>query len=372
MKNLLCVVGTRPEAIKMAPVIKELQKHPDRFVTRVCVTAQHREMLDQVLQAFDLAPDFDLNIMTPGQSLTSIAASVLTGLQKILDASKFDWVLVQGDTTTVLAAALAAYYSGVSVGHVEAGLRSFNRNQPFPEEINRSVLGVIADRHFAPTEAARQNLLNAGVAAERILVTGNTVIDALNMVLEAPYDLAKGALKALPFGEKKIILVTVHRRESFGQPLEEICAAIKQLAQSHHNEAHFVWPVHPNPNVKPVVTKFLQGLSNVSLLDPLGYIDFSQLMKRSFLILTDSGGIQEEAPSLNVPVLVLREVTERREALDAGTAKLVGSGSQDIVAAASQLIEDPKQHRAMTNLSNPFGDGTAAKKIVADLLAFKA
>ena len=367
--KILCVIGTRPEAIKMAPVIKELEKHSTDFETHICVTAQHREMLDQVLGLFRLKPDFDLNIMSPGQSLSGIAASVLTGLPEILDRGNYDWVLVQGDTTTVAAASLAAFYAGVAVGHVEAGLRTFDRRQPFPEEINRSLLGVLADRHFAPTNSAQQNLIKSGIPADRILVTGNTVIDALNMVLAIPYDLHKGKLRELPLDDKKIVLITVHRRESFGAPLEEICAAVEDLALSFRDELHFVWPVHPNPNVKSVVEKILNRIPNISLMAPLDYVDICQLMKRCFLILTDSGGIQEEAPSLKVPVLVLRKVTERQEALEAGTARLVGADKRAIISEVTQLFTDHARYRAMTHIQNPFGDGKAAQRIVADLLA---
>jgi UDP-N-acetylglucosamine 2-epimerase (non-hydrolysing) len=369
MINILCVIGTRPEAIKMAPVIKELGDHKDFVRLQICVTAQHREMMDQVLKLFSITPDFDLNIMSPGQSLSSIAANVLTGLAPILDAGRYDWVLVQGDTTTVAAASLAAFYAGIAVGHVEAGLRTFDRRQPFPEEINRSLLGVLADRHYAPTESARQNLLRSGDPAERIVVTGNTVIDALNMVLAYPYDFAHSRLAKLLVADKKIVLVTVHRRESFGQPLREICAAIKELAARYQDQLHFIWPVHPNPNVRPVVEQTLGRIANVSLIEPLSYIDVSQLMKRSFLILTDSGGIQEEAPTLHVPVLVLREVTERQEALDAGTARLVGAHKEVIIREVGTLIQDAAQYQAMTQVDNPFGDGKAAERIVADLLA---
>src|SRR3972149_2076981 len=369
MIKILCVIGTRPEAIKMAPVIKELEKHSAHFETHICVTAQHREMLDQVLGLFRLKPDFDLNIMSPGQSLSGIAASVLTGLPEILDRGNYDWVLVQGDTTTVAAASLGAFYAGIAVGHVEAGRRTFDRRQPFPEEINRSLLGVLADRHFAPTNSAQQNLIKSGIPADRILVTGNTVIDALNMVLAIPYDLHKGKLRELPLDDKKIVLITVHRRESFGAPLEEICAAVEDLALSFRDELHFVWPVHPNPNVKAVVEKKLSRIPNISLVAPLDYVDICQLMKRCFLILTDSGGIQEEAPSLKVPVLVLRKVTERQEALEAGTARLVGADKRAIISEVTQLFTDHARYRAMTHIQNPFGDGKAAQRIVADLLA---
>ncbi|MGH2582412.1 MAG: non-hydrolyzing UDP-N-acetylglucosamine 2-epimerase [Anaerolineales bacterium] len=367
MINVLCVIGTRPEAIKMAPVIKALRSHVTEIQTKVCVSAQHRELLDQALRVFEINPDYDLDVMSPEQSPSEITAKVITGVQTILDAEIFDWMLVQGDTTTVMAAALAAFYSGVKVGHVEAGLRSFNRHHPFPEEINRRLLSVIADRHFAPTENAHQNLLNEGIAADRILVTGNTVIDALHMVLEMPYDLTQGPLRSLPLDEKKNVLVTVHRRESFGSPLEGICEAVRDLAETHRETFHFVWPVHPNPNVKPVVHRILGGLENVSLIDPLNYVDFCQLIKRSYLILTDSGGIQEEAPSLGVPVLVLREVTERTEAVDAGAAKLVGTDPEKIKEAANLLFTNAALRASMVNATNPFGDGKAAERIVGSL-----
>ncbi len=371
MINILCVIGTRPEAIKMAPVIKELERYPNKVQAKVCVTAQHRDMLDQALHVFGIIPDFDLNIMSPGQSLARIASDVLTGLQRILTEQKYDWILVQGDTTTVLAAALAAVYCDVRVGHIEAGLRTFNRKHPFPEEINRRLLGAIADRHYSPTDKAQQNLINENISADQILVTGNTVVDALNMALEISYDLSKGPLSEIPFGQKKIILVTAHRRESFGERLEEICKAVLELAERYENVIHFVWPVHPNPNAKRLVQKYLLNSENISLVPPLNYVDFCQLMKRCYLILTDSGGMQEEAPSLGIPVLILREVTERQEVIEAGLAKLVGFSKSNIVLWASRLIEDSEYYSAMARRVNLFGDGRAAEKIVFDLLKYE-
>jgi UDP-N-acetylglucosamine 2-epimerase (non-hydrolysing) len=368
MIKVLCVIGTRPEAIKMAPVFKALQSSAAEIYTKTCVSAQHRELLDQALSVFEITPDYDLDVMSPEQSPSEVTAKVITGVQGILDADELDWMLVQGDTTTVMAAALAAFHSGVKVGHVEAGLRSFDRNHPFPEEINRRMLSAVADRHFAPTESARHNLLNEGIAADRVLVTGNTVIEALHMVLEMPYDLAQGPLHTLPFDHKKVVLVTVHRRESFGEPLEGICKAILELAATHGEGFHFAWPVHPNPNVKPVVHRILGGQKNVSLIEPLDYVNFCQLMKRSFLILTDSGGIQEEAPSLGVPVIILRQVTERTEAVDAGVAMLVGTDPEKIKDAASLVLTNPDARASMVNATNPFGDGKAAERIVASLL----
>jgi UDP-N-acetylglucosamine 2-epimerase (non-hydrolysing) len=351
----------------MAPVIKELEAHKDTITSKVCVSAQHRELLDQVLHVFKITPDYDLNIMSPGQSLTDITSKVAAGIQGILASEKFDWMIVQGDTTTVVSASLAAFYSGVHVAHVEAGLRSNNREHPYPEEINRRLLTVIAERHFAPTASAHQNLLKENVPPDQVFVTGNTVVDALLRTLDMKYDLQKSALRSIPF-DKKIILVTVHRRESFGKPIENVCRAVKEIAQKFDKDVRIVWPVHPNPNVKPVVHKILGQQENVSLIEPINYVDICQLMRRSHLILTDSGGIQEEAPTLSVPVLVMRETTERTEAIEAGVARLTGTDSKKIVEAASELISDPRVYAAMSAKSNPFGDGHSAERIVSTFI----
>jgi len=368
MLTVLSVIGTRPEAIKMAPVIKELGRHGDRVRSVVCVTAQHREMLDQVLNLFNIRPDYDLNIMRPGQALTRLTADLLTSLDPVVEEIKPDWILAQGDTTTVLAAALVAYYHKVPFGHVEAGLRTGDRYRPFPEEVNRCIADSLADLLFAPTERARQALLREGIFAVRILVTGNTVIDALLSVAEQPYDWSSGPLASLP-DNARLVLITAHRRESFGAPFREICFAIRELAlQFESYGVHFVYPVHPNPNVRQPVGEILSGIPNVSLIEPLDYLSLVHLMKRSTLILTDSGGIQEEAPSLGVPVLVMRDTTERPEGVEAGVARLVGAQRDRIFAEAKHLLQDPVAHAAMATRANPYGDGRAASRIVSALL----
>lgn len=364
---VLSVFGTRPEAVKMAPVVLRLKRTPG-IVSQVCVTAQHRQMLDQVLPLFDLRPDYDLDLMTPNQSLAETAAAVFSGLEPVLDQVRPDWVLIQGDTTTVAATALLAYYRQIRVGHVEAGLRTGDKWRPFPEEINRRVAGVVADLHFAPTEWARGNLLREGVAAERIVVTGNPVIDALQAIAALPYDAAHGPLADLS-PERRLILVTAHRRESFGRPLEGIFAALKRLAERYASQADILYPVHMNPNVREPARRILGGLPNVRLVEPLDYRTMVYGLQRAHLVLTDSGGLQEEAPALGTPVLVMRDLTERPEALEAGTARLVGTDPQRILAEASRLMDDPAAHAAMARAANPYGDGHAAERIVDALLA---
>jgi UDP-N-acetylglucosamine 2-epimerase (non-hydrolysing) len=380
LKKVLFVFGTRPEAIKMAPVIKELQRHPEHFDTRVCVTAQHRQMLDQVLELFAIVPDFDLDIMKPGQGLTDVTCNVLLGLAPVLEGLRPDVVLVHGDTTTTMAASLAAFYAGIPVAHVEAGLRTGNKRAPFPEEINRRVTGCLADIHFAPTEQARQNLLHEGVSDATIHVTGNTVIDALLMVQEK---LSEGDLGAQieqdlvvrnPRLEKvfdpslftihpsRIILVTGHRRENFGDGFENICLALKEIAGAH-DDVEIIYPVHLNPNVQEPVKRILADVPNVHLIEPLDYLPFIWLMDRSYLIITDSGGVQEEAPSLGKPVLVMRETTERPEAVQAGTVKLVGTDRERIVAEAAELLRNQDAYERMSHAHNPYGDGLAVKRI---------
>ncbi|NJM42074.1 MAG: UDP-N-acetylglucosamine 2-epimerase (non-hydrolyzing), partial [Anaerolineae bacterium] len=318
MMKVLSIFGTRPEAVKMAPIVQALQGHSDQIESIVCVTAQHRQMLDQVLQLFKIQPHYDLNVMRPDQSLSQVTASVLTGLDPILKDVKPDWVLVQGDTTTVMAAALAAFYHRIRVGHVEAGLRTWNKHHPFPEEVNRKIATSICDLHFCPTEVSRQNLLREGVPDETIRVTGNTVIDALNLAVQMPYDASTGPLKDVPW-DKRLILVTAHRRENFGAPLEQICAALREIAETYRDTTHLVYPVHLNPNVQGVAKRLLADVPNVTLTEPLDYLPLVYLMKRATLVITDSGGIQEEAPGLGKPVLVLRETTERLDlALEAG------------------------------------------------------
>lgn len=362
----LCVFGTRPEAIKMAPIIKKLEKHPERVASRVCVTAQHRQMLDQVLDLFEIRPDHDLDIMQENQSLSQVTAAVFERLDPVIEAERPDWVLVQGDTTTVMAASLVAFYHRTRVGHVEAGLRTHDKTQPFPEEINRRVAGVVADLHFAPTKRARDNLVREGVRPENILVTGNPVIDALLITADKPYEVASGPLAGVPW-DRRIILVTAHRRENFGEPLVKICRALLELAARYRHDVHLVYPVHPNPNVQGPVYRLLGDVPNITLLPPLDYLPLVHLMKRCYLVLTDSGGIQEEAPTLGVPVLVLREVTERPEAVEAGTARVVGVDQERIVAQATHLLDDRDAHEQMARAVNPYGDGRAAERIVAAL-----
>jgi UDP-N-acetylglucosamine 2-epimerase (non-hydrolysing) len=363
--RVISVFGTRPEAIKMAPVLRELAKFPDRIVSKVCVTAQHRQMLDQVLELFDIQPDYDMNVMEESQTPTKVAASVMTKLEPILQKEQPDWVLVQGDTTTMMAASVAAFYARVKVAHVEAGLRTHNKWQPFPEEINRRIAGVISDLHFAPTERARQNLLQVGISDEDILVTGNTVIDALHWVAEKPFDIK--SLNLNP-GYGRLIMVTAHRRENFGQPLENICLALREIAERYADQVQIVYPMHLNPNVQEPVNRMLGGIDNISLLPPLDYLPFIGLMKHAYLVLTDSGGVQEEAPGLGKPVLVLRDVTERPEAVEAGTVKLVGTDCATIRDATIKLLEDAGEYKRMSTAINPYGDGLAAMRITKALL----
>jgi UDP-N-acetylglucosamine 2-epimerase (non-hydrolysing) len=364
--RVLSILGTRPEAVKMAPVIERLGRAPG-VESRVCVTAQHREMLDQVLDLFSIRPDYDLDLMRPDQPLADLSSALFAGLDPVLKEVRPDWVLLQGDTTTVMAASLLAYYHRARVGHIEAGLRTGDKWQPFPEEINRRVAGVVADLHFAPTAWARDNLLREGIPADRILVTGNPVIDALLAVSSRPYDWKSGPLAAIP-DDRRIVLVTAHRRENFGAPLESILTALRILAETYPGEITIVYPVHLNPNVQEPARRMLGDLTNVRLLPPLDYLPMVHLMKRAHLVLTDSGGLQEEAPALGTPVLVLRRVTERPEALEAGTARLVGTDTARIVAEARRLLDDPSSHAAMARAVNPYGDGHAAERIVAALL----
>jgi UDP-N-acetylglucosamine 2-epimerase (non-hydrolysing) len=367
MKKVLIIFGTRPEAIKLAPLIHELRRFPEVFDVRVCVTAQHREMLDQVLRFFAIVPDSDLNIMKPGQTLFDVTCESLKGLRNIIQSNKPDWVVVQGDTTTVFTAALAAYYNHIKIAHVEAGLRSFNKFAPFPEEINRVITTHLADLHFCPTENARTNLLREGIKEENIAVVGNTVIDALLYgVSKVKNHTASGfgdAFRGVSDRDfsKRIVLVTGHRRENFGKPFEDICRALKEIA-SRDNVA-VIYPVHLNPNVRKPVFEILKGINNVHLIKPLEYPAFIWLMEKSYLILTDSGGVQEEAPSLGKPVLVMREVTERTEGIDAGTAKLVGTDPETIIRETVMLLDDPQQYKAMANRKNPYGDGRTSQRI---------
>ena len=370
--RVIVIFGTRPEAVKMAPVIKALQKHPDRIDTCICVTAQHRQMLDQVLEAFDITPDIDLDLMQPDQTLSELTARIFTALDPVLTEQQPDWLLIQGDTTTVMAAAILGYYKQVKIGHVEAGLRTHDKWQPFPEEINRRIAGVVADLHFAPTENNRQNLLHEGIPDDIIKVTGNPAIDALHIISHkpAPSEVAR-LLDELEVadGKRRLVLVTAHRRENFGQPIRDICQALKRLAEAYQDEISLIYPVHLNPHIQEPVYQILSGISNIRLLPPIDYLPLVHLMKHAVLILTDSGGIQEEAPSLGVPTLVLRERTERQEGVASGTLKLVGTDADAIFTAAQQLLDDPQAHAAMAGAVNPYGDGHAAERIVAALLA---
>jgi len=364
--RVLSVFGTRPEAIKMAPVVQQLGGTPG-VLSRVCITAQHRQMLDQVLDLFGLQPDYDLDLMRTDQPLNELTAAVFTGLEPVLRGFGPDWVLVQGDTTTVMAAGLSAYYHRVRVGHVEAGLRTGDKWQPFPEEINRKVLGAVADLHFAPTEWARGNLLREGVSEASIRVTGNPVIDALRQVLRQPCDLEAGPLQGR-LDERKLLLVTAHRRENFGAPMERIFGALLRIARELEPLVQLVYPVHLNPNVHEPAHQLLGGVPNIHLIPPLDYLPMVHLMKRAYLVLTDSGGLQEEAPAVGTPVLVMREVTERPEALEAGTALLVGTDPERIFTEAKRLLENPQAQAAMARANNPYGDGHAAERIVSALL----
>ncbi|OIQ10049.1 non-hydrolyzing UDP-N-acetylglucosamine 2-epimerase [Neomoorella thermoacetica] len=360
--KILTVFGTRPEAIKMAPVVKELNLHPEEFTCLVAVTAQHREMLDQVLRLFHIKPDYDLDIMRPRQTLEEITTRALTGLAGVLKEARPDLVLVHGDTTTTFVAALAAFYQQIPVGHVEAGLRTGDRYAPFPEEMNRRLAGVLTDIHFAPTAKARDNLLREGIAPEHIYVTGNTVIDALKATIREEYQFGEHGLAGLDFREKRVILVTAHRRENWGEPLKEIFTALRDLIRRHPDTA-LIFPVHYNPRVRQLAREVLGGQERVYLIEPLDYEPFVNLMNRAYLVLTDSGGLQEEAPALGKPVLVLREVTERPEAVAAGTVRLVGTAYRDILAAAEELLTDRQAYLQMAHAVNPYGDGQASRRI---------
>ncbi len=368
MLTVLSVFGTRPEAIKMAPVVQELERRSGSIRSVVCSTGQHREMLDQVLELFAIRTDYDLALMEPNQTLSRLTANLITGLDGVIHEVKPDWVLAQGDTTTVLAASLVSFYHRVRFGHVEAGLRTGDKHRPFPEEINRRLADAMSDLFFCPTERSRQTLLGEGYRDSAIRVTGNTVIDALQQVAGRQYDWSAGPLAAIPT-DRRIVLITAHRRESFGEPFRELCLAIRELASAFAGEGvQFVYPVHLNPNVRAPVSEILAGLDNVYLIEPLDYLSLVQLMKRSSLILTDSGGIQEEAPGLRVPALVMRETTERPEGVDAGVVKLVGTDRERIVAEAALLLRDAAAHARMATGENPYGDGRAAQRIVDALL----
>jgi UDP-N-acetylglucosamine 2-epimerase (non-hydrolysing) len=375
MKKILIVFGTRPEAIKMAPLVKECQKDTINFDTRVCVTAQHREMLDQVLDLFQITPHYDLNIMKPGQDLYSVTSSILLGIKPILEDFNPDVVLVHGDTATTFATSLAAFYQKIKIGHVEAGLRTGNLYSPWPEEGNRKLTGILTNYHFAPTEISQQNLLNEGVDKTSIFITGNTVIDALQLVLnriktnESLKLRIEKVIIQSGFEEinSKFILVTGHRRENFGQGFVNICEALKVLAKNNP-DINILYPVHLNPNVRKPVIELLSNISNINLVEPFQYEEFVYLMSKAYLILTDSGGIQEEAPSLGKPVLVMRDTTERPEAVNAGTVKLVGSEKKGIIKAVQHLLDNVDEYQNMSKACNPYGNGDASKKILKELI----
>lgn len=371
MIKIFTVFGTRPEAIKLAPVIKALEKYKNQLDSVVCITSQHREMLDQVLRVFGIKPHYDLNIMKPGQSVTDLTTSVLNKMGEVLIAERPSLILVQGDTTTTLGASLAAFYEKIKVGHVEAGLRTFDKYQPYPEEMNRRLTSVLCDYHFAPTEKARENLISEGIDEHNIIVTGNTGIDALFMTLarlkEYPY---KNRLfcEVLPkLDGKRLVLVTAHRRENFGLIFEEICKSIVEIIK-RNSDVFVIFPVHLNPNIKVPANKFLGGYDRIMLIEPLEYEPFVQLLDKAYLILTDSGGIQEEAPSLGKPVLVMRNVTERPEAIEAGTARLVGTKADVIVGEVQKLLDNRVEYEKMSKVRNPFGDGKAGDRIVKHIL----
>ncbi|MBT8236288.1 MAG: UDP-N-acetylglucosamine 2-epimerase (non-hydrolyzing) [Bacteroidia bacterium] len=368
VKKNLIIFGTRPEAIKMAPLISAFAKDQDRFETKVCVTAQHREMLDQVLEFFEIKPDYDLNLMKPGQHLYGLTAAIIESLKPVLEDFKPDFVFVHGDTTTTMATSIAAFYARAKVCHVEAGLRTHNKWAPFPEEMNRKITGCLADYHFAPTETSFDNLIKENTKKEQIIITGNTVIDALQFstqkVSEGQFsDLEIEQLKKTLNFEKKLILVTGHRRENHGQGFLNICDALKTLAKEHE-DIDIIYPVHLNPKVQKPVYEILGDQPNIHLIDPLGYPAFVWLMNQSYLIITDSGGVQEEAPSLGKPVLVMRETTERPEAVEAGTVVMVGTSPEKIISEANELIRNPDRYKEMSARHNPYGDGLASKRIL--------
>lgn len=357
-KKVLVVFGTRPEAIKMAPVIKQL-KNQSNLECEICITAQHRDLLDQVLNIFNIKPDYDLNVMKKTQSLSDITSNVLIALDQVIKKSKPDLVLVHGDTSTTFSAALTAFYNGIKIGHVEAGLRTYDKFSPFPEEMNRRIVGLLADYHFAPTELSKINLLKEGILEEKIVVTGNTAIDALFTTVSV--DFHHEIVDWL--GDDKLILLTSHRRENQGEPMMNIFHAVKKIADKYKN-IKIVFPVHPNPKIKELANSILDNHSRIKLIEPLGVTDFHNLIAKAYIILTDSGGIQEEAPALNIPVLVLRDTTERPEGVIAGTLRLIGTDIDNICKNVDELINDDTAYKSMSNSKNPYGDGSASEKIV--------
>ena len=359
----LFIFGTRPEAIKMAPIIKRMLDSDGTFDIRICVTGQHRQMLDEVLHIFGIRPDYDLDLMKDNQSLAALTAACIKSLDSVIAAEQPDWVIVQGDTTTAMAGALAAYYHCIKVAHVEAGLRTGDKFHPFPEETNRRMIASIADIHFAPSRLASDNLIAEGVDESCIHIVGNTSIDAMRTALDMAYDIDNSSLVTIPFDKKRIILVTAHRRENFGKPIRDICQAIKTVAARHSSEVHIVYPVHMNPNIVVPVRELLGGIENITLLEPLDYLSFMHLLNLSYMVLTDSGGLQEEAPAMGKPVLVLRETTERVEAIHAGTARLVGTHPATIIAQVENLLCNQSAYASMAKAVNPYGDGYTAQRI---------
>ncbi|MGI6747999.1 MAG: non-hydrolyzing UDP-N-acetylglucosamine 2-epimerase [Anaerovoracaceae bacterium] len=367
--KVLTVFGTRPEAIKMAPLVKKMNK-ASRIESILCVTAQHREMLDQVMELFELVPDYDLNIMKPNQTISQITSNVLIGLEEILKKEKPDMILVHGDTTTTFASALAGFYQQIKVGHVEAGLRTYDKYSPYPEEMNRILTGNIADIHFAPTERNRQNLLREAIPDDKIFITGNTVIDALLEVANKPYEFENEVLKDIDFENKRVITVTCHRRENLGENMEHIFSAIKDIAEEF-DDTEIIYPVHMNPKVRDIARKILGNTRRIHLIEPLQYQPFVNLMARSYLIITDSGGMQEEAPSLGKPVLVVRKETERPEAIEAGTVKLAGVSRDTIYRMTKELLTDKDAYEKMAHAANPYGDGHACERIIEILVQYE-
>lgn len=365
--KLMTVFGTRPEAIKMCPLVLEMQKYPDFIEPIVAVTAQHREMLDQVLQLFAIKPDYDLNIMTAGQTLYDVTGRALAGLKDVLAEAQPDMVLVHGDTTTTFVGALASFYAQIPVGHVEAGLRTGNKFSPYPEEMNRKLTGAIADIHFAPTSTSKNNLLKENIDPTAIVVTGNTVIDALQTTVKADYRFTDSGLQKALAGGKRLILVTTHRRENLGEPMRHVYQALRKVLENHP-DVEAIFPVHKNPKVREIVDEELGKLAQVHLIEPLDYEPFANLMAKVDIVLTDSGGIQEEAPALGKPVLVLRDTTERPEAVDAGTVKLVGTAYDDVLRETSLLLDDSKYYQSMAEAANPYGDGRACERIIRKIL----
>lgn len=365
--KLMTVFGTRPEAIKMCPLVLEMRKYPEYIQPIVAVTAQHREMLDQVLDLFGIVPDYDLNIMTSGQTLYDVTTRALMGLKPVMEEAQPDMVLVHGDTTTTFAGALAAFYAQIPVGHVEAGLRTGNKYSPYPEEMNRKLTGAIADMHFAPTGTSKANLLKENVQPENILVTGNTVIDALQTTVHSDYHFADEDFNKVFATGHKLILMTTHRRENLGEPMRHVYRALKSVLETHA-DVEAIFPVHKNPKVREIVNQELGHLSRVHLIEPMDYEPFANLMAKVDIVLTDSGGIQEEAPALGKPVLVLRDTTERPEAVEAGTVKLIGTAYEDVLRETNRLLDDEKHYRSMAEAANPYGDGKACERIIKAIL----